>query len=95
MYRKVCSFVSVCVSKLRGMVSHVALLGVLAFHALCFSAFAQSGNSIEVMDAQLEWSTVPSQVVGSLIEPMVVAVGIAIGVWVVIAGVRFFRRAAS
>jgi len=95
MYRKVCSFVSGCVSKLRATVSHVAVLGVLAFNGLCLSAFAQQGTGIEIQESNIDWTALPGQIMTALMAPVVVGIGIALSVWVVFAGVRFFRRAAN
>ena len=58
--------------------------------------YAQSTTpSLEVQDSGIDWSSVPGKVIDSLMAPAVAGIGIALSIWVIFAGLKFFRRSAT
>lgn len=58
------------------------------------SAFAAE-NSIEITDSGIDWSTLPASLMGTLMTPLIVGIGIGLSLWVVMIGVRLLRRNAK
>ena len=95
MYGKVWSLFACAWSYLTGKAAAVCMFGVLAFNGLCVAVFAQQGTEILIEDSGIDWTGLPAKIMGSLITPVVVGIGIALSIWVILAGVRFFRRTAA
>ena len=65
------------------------------FFALPELAFAQSSQTITVEAPSIDWTSIPSQVLSAITTPIIVGIGIALSIWVLFAGVKFFRRSAT
>lgn len=93
MFAKVRDWIGVVFGKVRGC---LGLLIAVVTLALCpGSLFAQTTPlEIPVPEIPLNWTALPETVVKVLASPVVVAIGIAIAIWVVLKAMALFKRTA-
>jgi hypothetical protein len=73
--------------KLLGVV--MAVLSVVVVPVL---ALAQTTQTISIENPNIDWTSIPPQIMSALTTPVIVGIGIALSVWVIFAGINFFRR---
>jgi ABC-type Na+ efflux pump permease subunit len=73
--------------KLLGAV--MVALSVVAVPAL---ALADASQSIVIESPNIDWASIPTQIMSALTTPVIVGIGIALSIWVIFAGINFFRR---
>ncbi len=77
------------------------LKNVFSYVFAAFAAFGSTlalaqekteGPSITIVQSGIDWASLPTQLMGQLMIPLVVAIGIGLSIAVVMLGVRLFRR---
>ena len=73
---------------------------ILSVFAFLFAAFCSvvtqaADPTLTVTDSGIDWTTIADPVVSAIMAPAIVGIGIGLSVWVVLAGVRFFRKSVS
>ena len=87
---------SLCNRFLSNLNLAVAALSLGAVGLLTGTAHAETTPaSINIESANINWTQLPSQLMGELTTPIVVGIGIALSIWAIFAAVKFFRRSAA
>lgn len=73
------------------------ILSLCAFALVALGAVVvqAADPTLTITDSGIDWSTIAEPVVKAVMTPAIVGIGIGLSVWVVMVGVRFFRRAAN
>ena len=81
-------------SVLRNKMSGVCAMALMLFTLASGSVFAQTATTVTIpSEATIDWSGLATSVTTTLMGAVIAAIGIALGVWVVMAGLRLFRKA--
>ncbi len=82
-------------SVLRNKMSGACAMALMLFTLASGSVFAQTGTPVTIPSAatNVDWAGLATSVATTLMGAAIAAIGVALGIWVVMAGLRLFRKA--
>jgi hypothetical protein len=81
--------------KMSDTVKNFFLAVMLGVCALVAPAMAQTTNqTITIEQPNIDWSSIPTQIMSTLTTPVIVGIGIALSICVIFMSINFFRRSA-
>ncbi len=79
-------------SVLRNKMSGVCAMALMLFTLASGSVFAQSAQTIEIPGDGISWSGLGTSIMTTLTGAAVVAIGVALAIWIMMTGLRLLTR---